>query len=321
MEERSPVSSYDEGSNGRNDHWIYRTCPLCDGHVPEGSGRPVPDRDGGLVEFRACPTCRTLFPSGSNAVAGTDQETTRQADYHKDLWQDVNLEQLDLLAATAGQLAWELAEHLEAPGHSGFVVDIGAGRGNILHALARLGYDVRGCEPSSFLCQVARAAYLLGPDVLANCDAEAHLRAMEERGERPAGFIIWHVLEHLREPLALLRRCRRLSPTGMLFIELPIAQAEDIFPEHLFFPTPASLIRLADTLGLSIRHLSVTEDRRLRVFYRGVDPTVFDLDDGPVVDLEALEAAYRSLSPAFAHHFPGEAAVEEAEVASGRRGD
>ncbi len=319
--------------------WIYDHCPLCGATIPSDTSPGFADRDGGTVEFRCCAECHTLFPAGANEVDDAGAETTRQADYHRDLWGDVNLEQLDLLASTASQLAWEMAEHLPPPSASEAILDIGAGRGNILHSLARLGYPARGCEPSSFLCQVARAAYLLGPEVLANTDAETYLSRVEATGTPVSGFVIWHVLEHVRDPLPLLRRCARIGRTATYFIELPVAQDEDIFPEHLFFPTPASLVRLADELRLSIEHLSVTEDRRLRVFYRGRDPEVVDLaDEGDAataagIDLAAIEAAYRALSPVFAHFVPDRAGgddgasaddldveVEKAEIGTGGGG-
>ncbi len=313
------------------ERWVYLDCPLCGETIPEQDSPPFPDRDGGQVEFRFCGTCRTLFPAGANSAPDAGAETTRQADYHGDLWGDVNLERLDHLASTASQLAWEMAEHLPPPTESDAVIDIGAGRGNILHALARLGYPAQGCEPSSFLCQVARAAYLLGPDVLANADADTYLARVAATSTPVSGFVIWHVLEHLRHPVPLLRQCRKLAPTAMLFIELPVAQAEDIFPEHLFFPTPASLVRLAEELDLTIEHLSVTGDHRLRVFYRGRDPQVVDLAEGtadrgtgPGFDLAEAEARYRRMSPVFAHFVPGPTVgldpVEKAEIGSGGGG-
>lgn len=290
--------------------WTFERCPLCRSAIGDELTPPVPDRDGGQVCFRSCPTCWTLFPSGAVDDVGVTDETERQADYHRDLWKDVNLEELDLVASHATQLAWEMAEFLPPPASSGALVDIGAGRGNIIHAVSRLGYPVLGCEPSAFLCQVARAAYLLGPNILVNTDAETFLHQVESSGAEISGYVLWHVLEHVRSPLEILERCRRLAPSATFFIELPVAMDEDIFPEHLFFPTPASLVRLADRLHLVIDHLSVTADNRLRVFYRGRDPRTVDLttderqDGERPVELASIEADYRALSPAFAHFRP-----------------
>lgn len=311
--------------------WTFEHCPLCRSAIAETTSPPVPDRDGGTVEFRCCPTCLTLFPARPDEIIDAAEETARQADYHGNYWGDVNLEQLDLLASRASQLAWEVAEFLPPPARSGKIVDIGAGRGNIIHAISRLGYPILGCEPSAFLCQVARAAYLIRPDVLSNTDADTFLRGLAASDTTVDGYVLWHVLEHFRDPLGLLEQCQRVGPSAMFFIELPIALDEDIFPEHLFFPTPASLVRLADRLDLVIEHLSVTTvDNRLRVYYRSRDPEVVDLgadgrsDADRSIDLASIEADYRALSPAFAHFLPEPTASidssEKAEIGSSGRG-
>ncbi|MGI9598005.1 MAG: class I SAM-dependent methyltransferase [Acidimicrobiales bacterium] len=285
------------GHRAKPGRWLYDACPICGATIgADRTSPPVENRDGDAVEFRICDRCWTLIPSDTDATGDELDETARQADYHAELWDDVNYEQLDLLAAGAMQLAWEFAESLGEPGSQGTIVDIGAGRGNILHAVRRLGYDVRGCEPSPGLTAIGRSAYLLGPEILENVDAEHFLRRLGS-GDRPiSGFIIWHVLEHLQNPVPLLRRCLEIAPDPQVFIELPLAIAEDIFPEHLFFPTPRTLLWLAEEHQLNIQLLQVTEDQRLRVFYSR-QPVV--MQPQAVGAIEDLEEVYRTMSPAF----------------------
>lgn len=278
-------------------NWLYERCPICEQSIDlEATSPPVENRDGEGIRFCICRRCFTLFPSDANAAGNQIDETTRQAEYHAELWDDVNFEQLDLLAAGAMQLAWEFAEFLGAPETQGDIVDIGAGRGNILHAVRRLGYDVRGCEPSSGLTSIARSAYLLGPEVLEHTDADRFLDRLASSGRPVSGFIIWHVLEHLQNPLPLLRRCLEVAPDPQFFIELPLAITEDIFPEHLFFPTPRTLIWFAEEYQLQIQLLQITEDQRLRVFYSR-QPVV--LQPHAVGAIDDLEEVYRTMSPAF----------------------
>lgn len=279
--------------------WTYRTCPICGEAIDLDAVSPeVADRDGLPRDFTACAECATLFPAGANG-ASEQAETTRQADYHARLWEDVNFEQLDLLAATAMQLAGEFAEHLDDPHGSGAIIDIGAGRGNILQAIRRLGYRVGGCEPSTELAAIAKSAYLLGPDVLENADAEGYLARLAAGPRRVSGFIIWHVLEHMRQPMPLLRKCLTIAPDARFFIELPLAITDDIFAEHLFFPTPKTLVWIAEELGLDVELLQITEDDRLRVFYRGRpdSPDVLKLPNDSAMD--HLEATYSAMSPGF----------------------
>ncbi len=217
----------------------------------------------------------------------------------------MNFEQLDLVGATAMQLAWEFAEFLDDPHSSGAIIDIGAGRGNILQAIRRLNYRVGGCEPSAALTAVARAAYVLGPDILENLPADDYLARLAAGPKRVSGFIIWHVLEHMRLPMPVLRKCLTIAPDARFFIELPLAITEDIFGEHLFFPTPKTLVWIAEELALDVELLQITEDDRLRVFYRARpdDPEILKLPDNAAMD--HLEATYAAMSPSFAHFAAG----------------
>lgn len=295
--------------NDDDTRWTFHACPICDEPIDLGETSPeVADRDDVARDFTACAVCATLFPTGANAAESAEDvtaaETTRQAEYHAQLWDDVNFEQLDLLGATAMRLASEFAEFLEEPHASGAIIDIGAGRGNILQAVRRLGFRVGGCEPSPQLAEVAKAAYLLGPDILENRDADRYLAGLADRPQRISGFIIWHVLEHLRHPMPLLEKCLTIAPDARFFIELPLAIKPDIFSEHLFFPTPRTLVWIAEELGLDVELLQITADDRLRVFYRGrpADPELVKVPDNTTMD--HLEATYAAMSPSFAHFAP-----------------
>lgn len=277
--------------------WVYDSCPICDTAIDlTRVSPPVLNRDGVPTDFTACTECHTLFPAGSGGASGEDDETTRQSDYHTELWSEVNFEQLDLLAAGAMQLAWEFAEFLGDPTAHGVIVDVGAGRGNILHAVRRLGYDVRGCEPSAALTAIGRSAYLLGPEILENVDAERFLTRLAAGTKPISAFVLWHVLEHLRNPMRLLARCLEIATDPLFFIELPLAIGEDIFDEHLFFPTPLTLLWLAEHHQLQVQLLQITEDQRLRVFYSR-QPLI--KQPQAVTTISDLDAVYRTMSPVY----------------------
>lgn len=94
------------------------------------------------------------------------------------------------------------------------VLDVGCGRGVALSPLADLGFEVHGLEISERAVRGAdpRAAIRIAEDlVAAGYDAESFDQ-----------IVIWHVLEHLRDPRATLTECRRLlKPGGRLVVAVP----------------------------------------------------------------------------------------------------
>jgi SAM-dependent methyltransferase len=98
---------------------------------------------------------------------------------------------------------------------NGRVLDIGCGRGHILHNLRQRGWTVQGVELNADAATHARD--VLGLDV-----------AVESfNPERFADgsfdvIIMWHVLEHLPDVGSVLAACRRmLRPGGLLVVSVP----------------------------------------------------------------------------------------------------
>lgn len=94
------------------------------------------------------------------------------------------------------------------------VLDAGAGRGRLVAALRRAGYDARGIEPS------ARSA-----GMAAEAGEPVERAAIEEHSESGLdAVVLWHVLEHVEDPQATLERLRGwLAPGGVLLVGVPNA--------------------------------------------------------------------------------------------------
>jgi SAM-dependent methyltransferase len=97
----------------------------------------------------------------------------------------------------------------------GPVLDVGCGRGFLLHALRARGYDVHGVELSDYAARHARQ--ILG--------LEVHVGDFATAPFLPESFnaiIFWHSLEHLPDPLAAIQRAESLlAPGGYLLVALP----------------------------------------------------------------------------------------------------
>jgi SAM-dependent methyltransferase len=97
----------------------------------------------------------------------------------------------------------------------GQVLDIGCGRGFLLRAFQRRGWDVQGTELSEQSAQYARLALKL----------PIHMGALEDLSFDDEAFdavVMWHVLEHVHNPRGVLREVHRmLKPGGVFLVAVP----------------------------------------------------------------------------------------------------
>ena len=147
------------------------------------------------------------------------------------------------------------------------VLDVGCGRGVLLREIAERGFEAHGVE--------ANAAAARGTDPRAEVRIAPHLA---DAGYPAAFFdevVIWHVLEHLRDPRETLEEIRRiLRPGGRLVVAVPnfsSAQARwagpawfhlDL-PRHLFHFPVAALVQLLERAGFaseSEHHFSLRQN-------------------------------------------------------------
>lgn len=134
-------------------------------------------------------------------------------------------------------------------------LDIGCGRGNLLMSLKHTGCECHGVEREEFPVDG------LPPDI------EIHTGELKDIAFDGNSFdvvIIWHVLEHIDNPVALIEETARLlRPGGLLAIAVPnfgSFQArffrKDWFhldlPRHIYHFTPGTLSAILGKFGFAV---------------------------------------------------------------------
>lgn len=146
------------------------------------------------------------------------------------------------------------------------VLDVGCATGELCALLAGRGFDCEGVDISERLTRIARSVVGVTAHAL---DLAAFAPARPFRGA-----VVWDVLEHLADPVGLLRECRRvLEPGGLVFAQVPnsaglgnrfkalrcrVGLGRDFhhfgFPYHLAFYDRASLGALFVAAGFRPVH-------------------------------------------------------------------
>lgn len=146
--------------------------------------------------------------------------------------------------------------HPYAAADDGSLFEIGAGTGLFLDEAVRLGWRTSGCEVSPFAACTAAAR---GLDV--QCSAA---ESLELRRAAFDAVVLWDVIEHLRDPLAVATAAAgALRPGGVLALSTGDVQSWLArlcgrrwhlynLPEHLFFFSVPSLRKMLEREGLRV---------------------------------------------------------------------
>ena len=198
-----------------------------------------------------CPSCGIvfLFPQPHESQLASYYDETYYGEDRKKF-----LSALQIAIDGLNSWKWRKLQRLLHP--TGRMLDIGCGRGTLVKQARNAGYEAYGLERES---PVGHSV----PGILYKSLPECHF---------PDGHfqlvVLWHVLEHLSDPVSTLREINRvLAPGGWLSVAVPNyggAQAKASganwfhldLPRHLWHFRPESLERLLLGCGFQIRRRS-----------------------------------------------------------------
>jgi 2-polyprenyl-3-methyl-5-hydroxy-6-metoxy-1,4-benzoquinol methylase len=146
----------------------------------------------------------------------------------------------------------------------GLLLDVGCGGGLLLDRMRSIGWKVMGVEVDPLAANEAKN----------NFGLQVHVGSLDEAGY-PDGIFdavtMSHVIEHVHDPVALLRECRRvLKPGGILVVVTPNIKSylHERFkkswrglepPRHLHLFSRATMLVVAERAGLSSPKVWTTE--------------------------------------------------------------
>jgi 2-polyprenyl-3-methyl-5-hydroxy-6-metoxy-1,4-benzoquinol methylase len=230
-------------------------CVLCGSDDIEELSRRA--RDGRRLRTTICRRCGLVWanpPPVENAVRTYYSEEYRQ-DYKGTPARTLP----QIYHAGLGALArYRAVAHLLAAGDA--ILDVGCGGGELVYLLRRLGFDATGIEPDRSFSQAARST--LGLPV--------HTGFVQDFDSPDAAFraiLMYHVLEHVDSPMAVLARLRRwLRDDGVLIVEVPNIEARLEAPitrfhvAHLFYYSPATLEAIVRASGFEVEEVGLSQD-------------------------------------------------------------
>ena len=208
------LSSLEMTSLTKTYEWVPQRCPICDRpptkYLGRRGGSAHREQLGVETEIWRCGECGLTFPHPMPMPVGGLHQ-------HYAVSPDSYFEHHDTENKTQNAVDF-LTQAEELAGSKGTLLDIGAGRGELLHAGVKLGWRAIGIEPSTTFA--AHAAKLSG--------AEVRREPVEQCSFASSSFdvvILGAVLEHLYNPDETIQEISRiLRPGGALFVDVPNEQ-------------------------------------------------------------------------------------------------
>lgn len=230
-----------------------RPCPVCDSLL----GKALVRLDYALFDDLSISGTKTLVCCEECAMLYDDITLTEEqlGEYYR--------RNEHYAASSVGGNGGSCADNIERydriidslkPATDDLILDFGCGQGGFVTRCMERGLRAIGIDPSERNREVARQA---GLSVYESVDA--FLAA--ERHPRIRWIVLSHVLEHLLQPMALLRQLSQAAEESFVYIEVPDADGylspesvrwQELYFEHLSHFRSHSLSDLAGRAGIEI---------------------------------------------------------------------
>jgi 2-polyprenyl-3-methyl-5-hydroxy-6-metoxy-1,4-benzoquinol methylase len=222
---------------------VTTACPICDSKQVSEAFRSTDYVTSDRFSIQQCGSC---------SVAFTDPMPGDLGRYYPSTYRDYKPLVLNTLSAFYRIRARQWSQSFPKPGEA---LEVGCGPGIMLNVLQELGWKVTGLERTEEAAAIGRR--LFGVNVLA-----AEVEDLPPTRQYDL-IILFQVLEHMPNPVAIVSECaRRLKPGGKIIISVPnFASWQSHFgkaawlhldvPRHLFHFSARSLEILLKRAGLS----------------------------------------------------------------------
>jgi 2-polyprenyl-3-methyl-5-hydroxy-6-metoxy-1,4-benzoquinol methylase len=230
-------------------------CPLCGGRSEPAF--TTTDRNRARSDerflYRRCLACGTYFLT--NVPADLEHY------YGNDYYQLPEPADLDRLATVEGPKLSLITEYIS----NGRLVEIGPGPGTFARAARNAGFDVTAIEMDARCCDYLERA--VGVTAIKSARPEEALA----EGPPARAIAMWHVLEHLDRPYAVIDAAAlTLEPGGVLAVAVPNPQSTQFrllrgrwahvdAPRHLFLIPYGALHTRLTTLGLKVLRVTSSD--------------------------------------------------------------
>jgi SAM-dependent methyltransferase len=224
-------------------------CPACGASLDQSSRYVVHERmfrTEEPFEYLRCPNCDARVIAREPADLSRHYPRALRIEAAVGVFRRVKL-------ALWGDATWRAVRRLR-PDRRWRILDVGCGTGEFLYDLTVRGFrDVMGVD------------LFLPADFRDPPGVRILRRSLENVTEGPFDLItLHHVIEHTREPVAMLREVSRLlAPSGRALVRTPLADswAADVYgaewpqhdaPRHLVVHTERSIAAAAERAGLRV---------------------------------------------------------------------
>jgi GT2 family glycosyltransferase/SAM-dependent methyltransferase len=231
-------------------------CPLCGGTA--ALAFTARDRNRELSDepfrYRRCEACR--------AYSLIDVPADLGRFYPSEYYEFPDVAQLEALAPAQGHKL-DLLRRIATP--PGRLVEVGPGSGAFAYAACRAGYDVTVIEMDERVCRHLRDT--LGIAAVRSARPEEALGGLSPS----RAIAMWHVIEHVPEPWALLdASAANLEPGGVLAVATPNPDSLQFrllgarwahvdAPRHLFLLPLDALRKRAQAAGLRLAEVTTSD--------------------------------------------------------------